>query len=329
MNQDKLPVDKNQSSNKSKKKSPKTKKNDDIYIDLGKRGRLSKNNKLNNLTGKEWIKFTKSWFVHRPKRRNDVEILHPAKYPESLIEEFITFFTKKNQFIFEPFAGTGSTNIAAQNVGRNCLSFEITKKYSDIAKKRIKKNPGLEFNGKLFKEVLNADSSKAYEIIKEKFPAIFKSKFDFCITSPPYWNQLKRNTLRQAKRKKEGLDTQYSFSKDDIGNEDDYEEFLKKQKIIFNNVFKLLKNKAYLVVITNNVYFEGKLYPLAYDTFKTLTTGSFAFTGKDEKIWCQDDKALANLGINNAWVGNRSHQYCLIFRKEVADEKKKLRSNKN
>ena len=65
------------------------------YVDLGERGKYNKNNKLNDLTGKEWIKFSKSWFIHRPNRRKNNEILHPAKYPESLVTEFIDFFTKK------------------------------------------------------------------------------------------------------------------------------------------------------------------------------------------------------------------------------------------
>jgi hypothetical protein len=51
------------------------------YIDLGERGKYNPNNKLNDLTGKEWIKFSKSWFIHTPPRRKDNEILHPAKYP--------------------------------------------------------------------------------------------------------------------------------------------------------------------------------------------------------------------------------------------------------
>ena len=38
------------------------------------------------------MKFTKSWFIHRPQKRKDNEILHPAKYPESLIKEFLVNF---------------------------------------------------------------------------------------------------------------------------------------------------------------------------------------------------------------------------------------------
>jgi len=156
---------------------------------------------------------------------------------------------------------------------------------------------------------LNTDSNKMEAIWKKhEFPLV-----DFCITSPPYWNQLKRNSMRQKERVNQGLDTVYSGNPEDIGNEDDYKEFVKKQKTIFDKVYNVLKNKGYLVIITNNVFYNGRVYPLAFDTATSL---SDKWILKDEKIWCQDDKALFPLGILNAWVANRCHQYCFIFRKE-------------
>ena len=107
------------------------------YIDLGDRGKFNTGNKLNDLTGKEWIKFSKSWFIHRPVKRKNSEILHPAKYPETLVEEFISFFTKKNSWILDPFLGTGSTLIAAGNLNRNAVGIELNENYLSIAKKRI------------------------------------------------------------------------------------------------------------------------------------------------------------------------------------------------
>ncbi len=97
----------------------------------------------------------------------------------------------------------------------------------------------------------------------------------------------------------------------------DYEEFIERQAKIFDNVFSVTKKGGYLTIITNNVYYKGRLFPLAYDTAISLTKrGDKSWVLKDEKIWLQDDKALIALGVNNAWVSNRHHQYCLIFRKE-------------
>lgn len=136
---------------------------------------------------------------------------------------------------------------------------------------------------------------------------------DFCITSPPYWNQLSRATMRQKNRLEEGWDTSYGQDSKDIGNISDYQEFLASQKLIFERVYKVVRDRGYLVVVTNNVFFHGRLYPLAFDT---LTSLSDLWVPKDERIWLHDDKRLLPLGVYNAWVGNRCHHYCLTFRKE-------------
>lgn len=283
-------------------------------IDLGERGKLSPYNTLNDLTGKEWIKFTKSWFHHNPKPRKDNEILHPAKYPESLVEEFIHFFTRKGDWVFDPFLGTASTLIAAGDSKRNGVGIEITKKYLKISKDRIKNG-----NYKTELNPLLGSSLSAKKVLEKN--GFGEREFDFVITSPPYWNQLERASLRQKNRADKGLDTKYSNAKGDIGNIAEYDEFVEKQAKIFDQVFDIIKNKGYLVVITNNVFANGRVYPLAFDTATSLTKrGKKSWILKDEKIWLQNDKPLIALGVNNAWVGNRHHQYCLIFRKEETKE---------
>ena len=51
-------------------------------------------NKLNDLDSKTWLKFQKSWFIHNPPPRKKGVLAHPAKFPETLAQEFIEFFTK-------------------------------------------------------------------------------------------------------------------------------------------------------------------------------------------------------------------------------------------
>src|SRR5213592_70971 len=97
----------------------------------------ARENKLNELSGKDWIKFTKSWFVHRPKPRGDQKIRHPASFPESLVREFILFFTKKGQLVIDPFLGTGSTLVASLEADRAGVGFEIVDKYAEISRKRV------------------------------------------------------------------------------------------------------------------------------------------------------------------------------------------------
>lgn len=268
----------------------------------------SRSNRLNELSGKEWIKFTKSWFIHNPPRRENSKMLHPACFPETLVKEFIEFFTKKFQWVLDPFLGTGSTLVSAQESLRNGIGVEIYEEYAEIAKKRLRQKKLFEHE-QIREMVIVGDSKNIVQLLRENnLP-----KVDFCITSPPYWNQLKRNHIRQKERGERGLDTYYGNREEDIGNIDDYKLFIQKQKKIFDGVYDVMKDYGYLVLITNNVFCGGRLYPLAFDTLISL---SEKWVPKDEKIWLQDDKTLLPLGIYNAWVGNRCHQYCLVFRKE-------------
>jgi DNA modification methylase len=287
----------------------------DKYIDFGDRGRYNAKNKLNDLTGKEWIKFSKSWFVHRPPRRKENELIHPAKFPESLIEEFISFFTQEGEWVLDPFLGTGSALLAAGKLNRNGVGIELSKDYFTSAKSRIKKN---NYSSTLI--AINGSSERLTDLIGSNIKN--NILFDYVITSPPYWNQLERNSLRQKTRLKKGLSTKYSDDSNDLGNVKDYRDFIQKQAEIFDSVFDYTKPNRYLTIITNNVYFKGKLFPLAFDTAVSLTNrGDKSWILKDEKIWLQDDKPLVALGVNNAWVANRHHQYCLIFRKEEQKNK--------
>jgi DNA modification methylase len=97
-------------------------------------GKRKYRNRLNDLTNKEWLKFQKSWFIHNPPPRKKDVLQHPAKFPETLVQEFIEFFTKQGQVVFDPMAGTGSALVAALRSGRNSYGIELNPDYAQIAR---------------------------------------------------------------------------------------------------------------------------------------------------------------------------------------------------
>src|SRR5512134_2516550 len=141
-------------------------------------------NKLNNLTNKEWLKFQKSWFIHNPPPRKKGVLVHPAKFPETLVQEFIEFFTKEGETVLDPMAGTGSALVAALRCGRNSYGIELNPKYAEIARQVIaeeREELGASIAG-LQSEIIHGDACNATQF---EIPVI-----DFVITSPPYWNML-------------------------------------------------------------------------------------------------------------------------------------------
>jgi DNA modification methylase len=271
-------------------------------------------NRLNDLDSKTWLKFQKSWFVHNPPPRKKDVLRHPAKFPESLAQEFIEFFTKRGQVVLDPMAGTGSTLVAALRAGRHSYGIELNPAYAALAiqaveAERASLGPGSD---QLQAIVIEGDAAKLASLIpNHQLPII-----DYVFTSPPYWNMLHARGAHTQKSRRETpeLDVFYSDDPQDLGNIQDYDEFVRRLIPIYAALKPFLRTGAYLTIIVKNVKKGGKLYPLAWDLGRELGK---VYTLKDERLWCQDDIRLAPYGLGSAWVSNTFHHYCLQFRNEV------------
>ena len=66
--------------------------------------------------------------------------IHPAIYPEFIIQELLKLLTKENDVVLDPFLGSGTTAVVAQRLRRNYIGIEIHFDYVEYAEKRIKEN---------------------------------------------------------------------------------------------------------------------------------------------------------------------------------------------
>lgn len=270
-------------------------------------------NRLNELDPKTWLKFQKSWFIHNPPPRKKDVIRHPAKFPESLAQEFIEFFTKPEQVVLDPMVGTGSTLIAALRSGRQSYGIELNPIYTEIAEQAIEQEKETLHqtpDNPICQVILGNAGELGSIFYQYQLPTV-----DYVFTSPPYWDMLhaKGSQTQKDRRQSQDLDTIYSNDAYDLGNVHDYDEFLERLAGIYVTMKPFLRERAYLTIVVKNIKKGGKIYPLAWDLAREL---SHTYALKDEKIWCQDDIRLAPYGMGNAWVSNTFHHYCLQFRNE-------------
>lgn len=271
-------------------------------------------NRLNDLLPAEWLKFQKSWFIHNPPRRRAEVLRHPAKFPETLAQEFIEFFTHRGGVVLDPMAGTGSTLEAALRCGRHSYGVELNPAYAAIARQVLvdeRLRLGAQADG-LAAEVITGDAGDMPEHVR----AYAIPPVDYVLTSPPYWDMLRAYGAQTQKKRRETpeLDVFYSDDPRDLGNLEDYEAFMARLVAIYAGLRPGLRPGAYLTIIVKNIKKGGRIYPLAWDLAGHL---SKIYTLKDEKIWCQDNIRLSPYGLGSAWVSNTFHHYCLQFRHEA------------
>jgi modification methylase len=63
--------------------------------------------------------------------------VHPAPFPKELASRLIRMFSFVGDTILDPFTGTGATNLAAAEWGRNSIGYELISEYADIARSRM------------------------------------------------------------------------------------------------------------------------------------------------------------------------------------------------
>jgi len=83
---------------------------------------------------------------------------HSAVFPEGLPEWFIKLFTQENDWVLDPFAGSGTTVKVAQRMNRNSIGIEILSEYYELAKSQ----PELMQHA-LFEERGGYDESTSHE----------------------------------------------------------------------------------------------------------------------------------------------------------------------
>lgn len=137
---------------------------------------------------------------------------------------------------------------------------------------------------------------------------------DFVVTSPPYWSILDKKGMKvQAEREEKGLPTKYSDSAHDLGNISDYEEFLDRLGEVFGACGRVLRPGKYLAVVVSD-FRHGPHFVLYHaDLARRLEAVGLPLKGIT--LLLQDSKNLYPFGVGNAFVSNVHHQYILIHQK--------------
>ena len=295
-------------------------------------GRVHPDNGLNELSGEEWLYFTKSlWTTAYPSELGHAaRKAHGANKPPRLMARLIEFFTKGGELVLDPFAGVGGTLLGAAicRSPRQAIGIELDARwaavYEAVVHHALAERRGL---GPVLADLGPSDpggprtfdpSGCRMELgdTLALLPLLAGGSVDFVATDPPYNPQLRLTMsggpLAEAHANRR---TDYAMVTDspmDLANSASYDEYLDRMERVLGELRRVLRERRYAAIIVRDAYQEGRYRFTASDL--AARAERVGFVPKGDLVWYQAGTRLRPYGYPRAFVPNIVHQHILVLR---------------
>jgi DNA modification methylase len=234
-------------------------------------------NHLNCMTAKEWLKCQLGvWQFFYEKRDIRDKDVHPATFPIALASKVIELFTHRGELVLDPFVGSGTTLVAAEDLERNAVGFDLQQAYVDLALSRLASGA-------------NAGGPKPLAICDDarNIPTYLRPEsLGLIFTSPPYANLLNRKRKNKSRRdrntKQLGRVEQYSQDSRDLGTLE-LDQYAKTMGDVFESLLPLLRPKAHCVINVPDMWWEDSRITIHVALIEELRTRGYEL--RNVVIW--------------------------------------------
>jgi hypothetical protein len=264
---------------------------------------VQKEGKINDLNLNRWKEYddiiTDSLWLFD---KRDTSGVHKAGYWGNFIpqipNQLLRRYTKKGEWVLDPFLGSGTTLIECKRLGRNGVGVELN---ADVAKSadsiiEKEKNPF-----KITTKVIRGNSGTfdyKFELKKLK-----TETFHFAIMHPPYWDIIK-----------------FSNNKDDLSNAKSVQDFLKMFGEVVNNFFPVLSKGRHCAIVIGDKYYSGEWIPLGFYVMQEMMNKGFKLKSTIIKNF---DQTTAKRNQKELWRYRAlaggfyifKHEYIFLFQK--------------
>jgi len=265
-------------------------------------------NHLNCLTAKEWLKSQIGvWQFFYENRDIRDKNLHPATFPLALAKKVISLFTHEGELVLDPFVGSGTTLVAAQDLNRNAIGFDLQKKYIELCGTRLTTD-------NLFNQTQQIAVQDDALYISEYLDP---NSLSLIWTSPPYANLLNRKRKNKSRRDRnnEQLDKieQYSQDPRDLGTMS-LDVYTKTMGDIFEKLLPLLMPKKHCVINVPDMWWENERITIHVSLINELRQRGYEL--RNIIIWDRTN-IVNNIGIfgypSNYITMGTTFEYLLDF----------------
>ena len=267
-----------------------------------------KPNNLNCLSGKDWLKSQIGvWqFFYEGRDIRDKKI-HPATFPISLAKKVISVFTHEGELVLDPFVGSGTSLVAAQDLNRNAIGFDLQEKYIELCVKRLASD-------NLFNQAQQVAIQDDALLIPNYLE---QGSVSLIWTSPPYANLLNRKRKNKSRRERNNEQLhqveQYSQDPRDLGTMA-LDEYISAMGDIFGKLLPLLHPKGHCVINVPDMWWENERITIHVSLINELRQRGYKL--RNTIIWDRTN-IVNNIGIfgypSNYITMGTTFEYLLDF----------------
>lgn len=226
---------------------------------------------LSKMTKEEWNTFFAGHWNFAGTRQSK----HPAMFPEELPRRLVKMFSFVGETVFDPFAGSGTTSLAAKNLDRNSVSYEINPEFIDVIKEKLNISQ------------TDPDSAEYYFFKTKKADKEFSKE----ISQLPYIFKDPHKLDKKVDIKK----LQFG-SKIDADSQTDREKYYTVKEIISPEIILLSNDMPVkLIGIKENPFINGQAISFLNDKIK----GKKVFLKFDSIKYDSDNNLLCYLYLQN------------------------------
>lgn len=251
----------------------------------------------NNWKEYDYINTDSLWLIDKRDNSGVHSSYYHGNFVPQIPRQLFLRYTKKGDWILDPFMGSGTSIIEAQRLHRNSIGVELQKNVAEEAVNRIKK----ERKDDCFVKVVAGDSRKiSYEKI---LTSVGIKQIQFVILHPPYWDIIK-----------------FSKNNNDLSNSKTLEDFLESFEKIVVCSTRYLENNRYCACVIGDKYSNGQVVPLGYHCMNIFLKRGFILKAIIVKNFGETKGKLNQQGIwryraitNDFYIFK--HEYIFIFKK--------------
>jgi DNA modification methylase len=272
------------------------------------RGWYSEANRVNDLTGREWVFWSRSVITkpYPPNLQHALRNRHGGQKPPELCADLVRAFSKQGQRVLDPFMGVGGVLLGASLAGRAATGIEINPEWVRIYREVCR------LEGIAEQEAIAGDS-------RAVLPTLDGRVFDLVLTDVPYWKMDRAPRSRGAwKRVGEPARPVRGSRLADFGSGGsvDKGEWLASMGEIFARATSLLKPDGYLVTFIGDMYRDNTYHCLSAELAAVLQRVP-GLVWKANLVWYDVSKKLHLYGYQYSYIPSLIHQNILVFRRET------------